>query len=430
MASRFEISQADLSTQGTRADDLIITHDDRNILRRLATTVAELAARPIEQEKRKLWYKHNALEATRPLIFCDPEVGWQEIITPDQMECEGELARDWEFRLRKEVFWGSEMKDDRVIVDDFDVPHVYQESDWGMHEIQIGGQDGGSYTWESPLKDYDTDLEKLRFPKIYVDYEKSAHALELAQEVFDGLLKPRLKTAWWWTLGMTWTLVNLRGMTQMMYDMMDHPEGLHKLITFLRDGHLHKLDFLEKNNLLSLNNDNTYVGSGGFGWSQDLPHPDYDGRVRTMDMWGFGESQETVGISPAMFAEFIFPYQLPLLERFGLNCYGCCEPLDTRWHIVKNIPRLRRVSASPWSNVHDMAEMLSDQYIFSRKPRPSDLAMSTFDEDQIRDNLREEMRITRDCRMEFIMKDNHTIRNDPSRVVRWVEIAKQEAEAL
>lgn len=430
MTDLSDISQAALSTSGTRADDLTMTPDDREVLRELATRVAELAARPIEQEKRDLWTKHNALEATRPLIFCDPEVGWQEIVTPDQMACKGDLARDWEFRLRKEIFWGSEMNDDRVIVADFDVAHVYQESDWGLRETKIGGEDGGAYVWESPVKDYDTDLEKLRYPEIQVDYEKSGQALALAQEVFDGLLKPRLKTQWWWTLGMTWTLVNLRGLTQMMYDMMDHPENLHKLIAFLRDGTLHKLDFLERNGLLSLNNDDTYVGSGGFGWSHELPQPDFEGQVRTVDMWGFGESQETVGVSPAMFAEFIFPYQLPILERFGLNCYGCCEPLDKRWHVVKKIPHLRRVSASPWVDMPDMAEQLGDQYIFSRKSSPTDLALPTFDEDRIRGNLRDEMRMTRDCRMEFIMKDNHTIRADPYRVVRWVEIARQEAEAL
>ncbi len=100
-----------------------------------------------------------------------------------------------------------------------------------------------------------------------------------------------------------------------------------------------------------------------------------------MDMWGFGESQETVGVSPAMFAEFIFPYQLPILERFGLNCYGCCEPLDKRWHIVQRIPRLRRVSVSAWANLPRMAEMLGDRYIFSWKPAPADLAMDSFDED-------------------------------------------------
>ena len=28
------------------------------------------------------------------------------------------------------------------------------------------------------------------------------------------------------------------------------------------------------------------------------------------------------------------------------------------------------------------------------------------------------------------MKDNHTIRKDPSRVIRWVQIAKEESENM
>jgi hypothetical protein len=152
--------------------------------------------------------------------------------------------------------------------------------------------------------------------------------------------------------------------------------------------------------------------------------------VRTRDLWALAESQETVGISPHMFAEFVFPYQLPLLERFGLSCYGCCEPLDKRWPIVEQIPNLRRVSVSPWSERAQMAERLGDRYIYSMKPSPTDLAMDTFDEERIRAELRAALRATRDCRVEVIMKDNHTIRNDPQRVVRWVQIARQEAEAL
>jgi hypothetical protein len=147
-------------------------------------------------------------------------------------------------------------------------------------------------------------------------------------------------------------------------------------------------------------------------------------------MWGFAESQETVGVSPGMFAEFVFPYQLAILERFGLNCYGCCEPVDSRWHILKEIPRLRRVSVSPWANLPAMAEMLGDAYICSIKPNPADLAMDTFDEDRIRANLREALSITRHCHTEIIMKDNHTIRNDPQRVIRWARIAKEEAHRL
>ena len=402
---------------------------DRQVLRGLAAQVAELAARPVEQQKRALWYRHNALEPTRPLIFCDPENSWDEIIPPAQLECEGELARGWEVTLRKEIFWGAHMGDDRVIEPYFNVPHVYIESDWGMHETRTGGQDGGSYVWDAPLKSY-ADLERLHFPQIVIDHEATDRVLDLARETLGDLLAVRLKTTWWWSVGMTWLLIRLRGLAQIMYDMFDHPDGLHRLMAFLRDGHQARLDFLEQNRLLSLNNDGSYVGSGGFGWTHELPQPDFDGHVRTRDLWALAESQETVGISPHMFAEFVFPYQLPLLERFGLSCYGCCEPLDKRWPIVEQIPNLRRVSVSPWSERAQMAERLGDRYIYSMKPSPTDLAMDTFDEERIRAELRAALRATRDCRVEVIMKDNHTIRNDPQRVVRWVQIARQEAEAL
>jgi hypothetical protein len=58
---------------------------------------------------------------------------------------------------------------------------------------------------------------------IRVDADATGRLLSLAHETFAGLLEVRLKTAWWWTLGMTWTLVNLRGLSQMMYDMVDQP---------------------------------------------------------------------------------------------------------------------------------------------------------------------------------------------------------------
>ncbi|MGA7277664.1 MAG: hypothetical protein WBW79_06985, partial [Desulfocapsaceae bacterium] len=135
-------------------------------------------------------------------------------------------------------------------------------------------------------------------------------------------------------------------------------------------------------------------------------------------------------VSPDTFAEFVFPYQKPILERFGLNCYGCCEPIHQRWHVIEQIPNLRRVSVSPWSDKKKMAQKLEDKYIFSLKPNPVDLAMDSFDEDRIRRELREVLSILLGCRVEIIMKDNHTIRKDPSRVIRWVQIAKEESENM
>ncbi len=418
-----------LSTEAGKIGSLTISEKDRVVLRTLAEIVATLASRSSENDRKNLWYSLNALEEVRPVVFCDPENGWNEIITANHMECEGELARRWEMVLRKEIFWAEPMGDDRVCEAVFPVSCIFEESDWGMHEVKIGGEEGGSYRWEAPLKSYD-QVHELRYPHIAVDRGKTDQLMELAKDVFDNLLEVKLKSVWWWTLGMTWTLVNLRGLEQIMIDMYDNPEGLHRLMAFLRDGHMKKLDFLEKEGLLSLNNDGTYVGSGGFGWTHELPQPDFSGHVRTIDMWGFAESQETTYVSPEQFEEFIFPYQLPLLERFGLNCYGCCEPLDKRWDIVKRFPRLRRISVSPWADLESMAEKLEGRYVFSLKPSPTDLATPSIDHQHIRRSLREALEITRGCRIEVIMKDNHTIGHNPQNVIDWCRIAQEEASRL
>jgi hypothetical protein len=144
-------------------------------------------------------------------------------------------------------------------------------------------------------------------------------------------------------------------------------------------------------------------------------------------MWGFAESQETIGVSPEMFAEFVFPYQLPLLERFGLNCYGCCEPVDARWKYLKSIPNLRRVSVSAWADVDVMAEALGNRYVLSSKPNPAYLAIPEMDEAYIRTSLRDFIRRTRDNRVEIIMKDNNTLGKNPNNAFNWCRIAKEEA---
>lgn len=404
----------------------LISTRDANILRSLAGRVAELASRDIEIKKRNLWREHNMLKPTRPLIYCDPENGWHEIITKDSYRCETPLAKSWEFSLRKEIFWGESIKDDKVIEPVFNINHVNRDSGWGLDIKMIHGEKPGSYSWDPPLKDY-SDFDKLRAPEIIIDYDLTKKHIELAQDIFGDLLSVRLKSFWWWSLGMTEMLIYLRGIEDMMVDMCVSQEELHKLMNFLMESNIKKLDFLSENSLLSLNTD-FYVGSGGFGYTDELPQKDFDGKnVRTMDMWGFAESQETSSVSAEMFEEFIFPYQLPLLEKFGLNCYGCCEPLDKRWHVVKKFPRLRRVSVSPWADITKMAEYLENKYVYSLKPNPTPLSYPVLDEERVRKTIRESIEITKGCCLEIIMKDTHTISNNPQNVINWTRIAMEEA---
>lgn len=408
---------------------IIISRKDKGILRRLAAKVTSLSNRPIEEEKRKLWYEHNSLKPVRPLVFCDPENGWNEIITKDQIECEGELAQRWEMVLRKEIFWGESMLDDKVIEPYFNIGYTYIESNWGFNPIMHGGNNGGSYVWEAPIKE-GSNIDKLNFPVITIDYGTTQKTLDAAIDTFGDLIKVRKTGVWWWSLGMTFALALLRGLTNIMMDMIDNPKLIHRLMKILSEGTLKKLDFLEENGLLSLNTDG-YVGSGGFGYTKELPAKGFnDSKVRTTDMWGFCESQETIGVSPQMFEKFVFPYQLPILGRFGLNYYGCCEPLDSRWYIIKDIPNLRKVSVSPWANFAQMAEYLQDNYVYSLKMTPTDIAVPKIDEDVVRKRIRNVLNIAKGCVIEIIMKDNHTIGKNPNNVIRWTQIAREEVERI
>ncbi len=414
------------------AQEPAVSPQERAIIREHAKRVAEIAADPAQEDKKRLWLRHNALGETRPLIFADPENAWYEIIPAAQLRCAGNLARLWEFKLLKEIFWAEKIGDDRVIEPAFTVYHVFQESGWGAEARIIGGDDGGAYRWDPALNDY-ADLEKLRFRRFKVDREKTIRLRDLANEVLGDILQVRLEGVWWWSHGMTSDLILLRGFERVLYDMYDNPDGLHRLMEFLRDENLAKLDFLQDNGLLSLNNGGDFVGTGGYGWSSELPAPGFDGRlVRTRDMWGFCESQETVGVSPKLFEEFVFAYQLPILERFGLNIYGCCEPLDRRFEIIKRIPRLRKVTVSPWSDVRDMAEKLGKDYVYTRKVNPAEIAQPTIDEVQIRQGLREMLAATsrNACRVEILMRDVMTLGGNPENIMRWTQIAREEAERI
>jgi hypothetical protein len=407
-------------------EHLAVSVEERRVLRDLAARVARLAAQPRQEEMRRLWLQHNRLEPTRPLIICDPENGWNEIIRGEDLACTCRLARHWEMVLRKELFWGQRMRDDRPIEAVFHLGYTATDTGYGVKERYLPNSPGGSYSW-LPALERRADLDRLRVPRLQVDQDATQAAAELAREVLADLLSVRITGVWWWSLGLTYDLVLLWGMQQVMLDMVDNPPFVHELMAFLTEAARSKLDFLETSGLLSLNAA-CYLPPGGFGHTTELPAAGFTGKVRTVDMWGFAESQETVGISPEMFAAFIFPYQLRLLERFGLASYGCCEPLERRWDTIRNIPRLRKVSVSAFADVERMAGQLEDRYCFCWKPHPADLAVPSLDQEAVRRTLRRTFQVTRGCRMEVLMQDNHTIGGNPQNVIDWVRIAREEAE--
>ena len=79
---------------------------------------------------------------------------------------------------------------------------------------------------------------------------------------------------------MTWEAIKLIGLEGLMLSMYDNPDGLHRLMALLRDDFIHLLDWCERENLYTLNNENDYIGSGSIGYTTDLPRIKMDKLTR------------------------------------------------------------------------------------------------------------------------------------------------------
>ena len=405
---------------------------EREILRRLAARKAEIAADPANLERREAWYRHDAGMGGRPMVLA--EIGGlrdRVLPVPDSLlECESDWARRVERTLRVEAYEFETLRDDHVVEPFVDVNWKVEAGDYGVRKVDhITDNEGhlAARRWDAPIKDLDTDFTRLHPRTFSVDREATQAEAALCESVFGGILNVRIRGGFYWTMGMTGVAIELIGLENLMLFMYDNPAGLHRLMEFLRDDHLAFTAWLEKEGLYSLNNENDYIGSGSMGYSRDLPRSDWKpGRpVRRKDLWVLSESQETVGVGPELFEEFVFPCQLAVAGEFGKTYYGCCEPVHNRWHVLKRLPNLARVSVSPWADEAFMAEALGSRYVYSRKPNPTQVSTATFDEAAIREDLRTTLRTARHCRVELIMKDVHTLHNEPSRLPRWVELARE-----
>lgn len=427
---------------GWATEDVVVSDADRMVLRELASRMAELSTRPGEGEKKKLWTDHNDLQATRPPVMVMGENGWNEILRFDRdIRCSGGMAQDWEMWLRKEIYRGSVICDDRPIEPVFYVPYRTVNEYWGLlvDGSPVGDAAGledraMAYTWKSRLEDIsdeeyaDLDLSTVITEQpVVVDHEASRQAMDVATDVFGGVLDVRRRIWWAWSGHLTLAYSHLRGLQRMMLDFYDHPEKVHEAMSLLTRTYLDKLRQLEREGLLTSNVGNTTVGSGGLGYTRDLDDKQTD--VRLADMWGLAEAQETSEISPRMYKQFVFPYLEEIAEVWGLNCVACCEPVQPHWQSLKTLPRLRRVSVSQWNeDFETVCEDLGSDYIFSYKANSAAVTVPNMDDDAVRAELRTmiERAIRHENRLEIILKDLHTLSNDPGHITRWMRIAREE----
>ena len=408
-------------------------HGDRTIIRELATCVAEIAALPVQEEKRRLWRRLNGLRPERPMVMID-QVCWNE------MEMDGELTlhcvdpecRGYEEFLRRTLFQWRHFPVDMVVEGFVRIPKAFHETGFGIvSEQEIAVTDPTNsvvgHLFHNQLRT-DDDLEKLHMPVITLDMTETARRLEVAHGLFDGVLgvlpwgvDPYLGQ---WDPITTWM-----GAQEVLYALADRPAFMHRLVNRLADAQMGMLDQLEAQGLLCQPQSLIHC-TGAF--TDELPAPGYDPeKPRAKDVWMFGLAQIFSGVSPAMFREFEVDTASRVCARFGLVYYGCCDPLDGKMKEVRMIPNVRKISMSPWVDQVRGAAEIGRDYVYSRKPSPAFLAPERFDPEGIRTDLVATRRACDEhgCPLEYILKDISTVARQPQRLFEWARIAMDVAGA-
>ena len=449
------------------------TPTDRDILRRLAARQAEIAALPIHQQTIAGWKRLNDLKPGKPMVHIY-QVCWHEMDVDGELtlQCQDPFNRAAEGQLRRTLYQWSHFRGDMVVTAEFGSPPVVRDTGFGLEveeEIVRTDPRGGvvSHRFHTQIKT-EADAEKIRPPQVTCDREATARNHARLNELFGDILAIRPYgvnleaysqgyAPWDW-------LVRWWGVQEALTDLVERPQLAHLAMEQLTQGVLARLDQVEALGLLNPSQ-GVVTGNGGLGYTDELPSPSSqalwpvsdratvsppqerqpssirlgqetglsaeprEGGIHTMDIWGGAMSQIFSGVSPRMHEEFALQYEARFLNRFGLCYYGCCEPLDLKVGILRrNLPRLRKISMSPWVNIERGARAIGADYVFSRKPNPAFLATDVWHPEDVRADLTDLLEKTRGCHVEIVLKDISTVRNQPHRLWEWAEIARQVTE--
>jgi hypothetical protein len=359
------------------------------------------------------------------------QLPWRELDVDGELALEttDPWARGVESGFRQTLYQWKHMRYDMVVEPVFRTPYVVHSTGFGISADmdQIPHDEKGGVTakhYRCQIAD-ESDLDKIRFPELTADRDATEAHLHRARELFGGILDVRAQGRVSHNYAPWDRLAEWCNPQQVLMDLIMRPDFVHAAMDRLTSAYMHELDQLEPLAALTIGSGSYGVGQGGLGYTGDLPGPDNAPvPVRLCHQWGGAMAQIFSEVSPAMHEEFALAYEKRFLDRFGLNYYGCCEPLDRKVDVIaRNLPKLRKISMSTWVDPGRGADAIAGRFVYSAKPNPAFLAT---DGEWARESAEKEIRAILDAtagrNVELILKDVSTVRFQPRRLWEWAEM--------
>lgn len=411
-----------------------ITPQERVYLRELARKQADYAALPIMQARKQMWYDLNdGKSGARPPVVIETWTFNRDFMPEGITKCQSPAARQIEWRLLENIRSFELLNDDKVMPDRFEIGWDVAIDSMGVKIGREMAKDAQGYEvgwhFEHPIKDLKRDFEKLKPAKCSVNREKTLAYKAFLEELFGDILPVEIRTGTFGHSGLTCQVVELMGMEAFFMAMYDTPDEVHQLMNYLADNNLRQMRWAESEGLLRINNENQVSFGSSFNFNTHLK-TEPKAPAKLSDMFGWSNSQETVGVAPEMFHEFCAPYYARLAEPMGWLYWGCCEPAHPFWDDIKSFPHLKKVSISRWCDERLVGEQLAGTTtVFSRKPDPNLLGVDVkLDEAKWRAHIRKTLDTTKGALVEFIIRDVYTLHGNIEKGRRAVELAREEID--
>jgi hypothetical protein len=263
----------------------------------------------------------------------------------------------------------------------------------------------------------------LRIPQYRYNPQKTAAATARLEEVLSGVMPVRLVPfgGYFSIATICQPAADLRGMEQMMMDMVLEPELVHRLMNVFYEGAMRFLDAVEEAGKIVPNNDEAML------LSDPLLGGDGEKDYSLKDCWIAGNSQELDQVSPAMFEEFLLDYQKKIFARFGAVSYGCCENLTEKMEPVLAIPNLRIMVCSAWTNLDKLISKVGKKHCIMWRHKASDVVCPD-DLSSLKQSVNEGAKKLQGYYYQAVLRELQTQMGHGNRLYEWARITKEAAE--
>jgi hypothetical protein len=413
--------------------------EEKDILNPLVDRLLNKAVDPRMEIRKKMWADHQALQQTEKVPVCVwyefiPEPQWDLMLGRGFLQCRTPLAREIERNLRKRLWAAEHIPDDHIVWPSVTIsPVISREVNWGVHFSMSGSDEQLDDPLEAkryvPAFPDGIEPQRVRFEDWWIDDEATARTVEEAAELTGDRLRIVVGYP---DLGLSPFdhAVGMRGLEKLMFDVVDAPDLVHRLMDIITSAFERHHRNREQKGWLNVvpSSDGRYT-QVGFRVHCAYAAPDLDPtRPCLRHEWAYISAQTSSGLSPGMFAEFVHPYNVRLARYFSNQTvyYHGCEKLDHKLDVLANLPNLRRFHVSPWSSVEAAREKFQGTVVLEVHAHPGRVFFG-YSPREMKQEIQRLVSAAEGVPLDMNLSDIHSVNGDPRLLTRWAEAAQEVA---